>query len=239
MYSDQTIAFLSQSTEVPNFRKAKLAAPVSKFALAASQLYEREQSSSPEGKSDSVPGTIPLEASESVGEGSMSGSDVDFGDDDDDGNEAVDQATGGLNGKRMDRLRSDALFNYPVFAAGRVYTDSLMELLMAQAYFNPTEISFWEALLGIEDFDKVFNACFSMSYFTSAPFYRGFYITHFGLTLASFYRSTGTVLKWGVDRASPTRATAELAVTSTIRSPNWCPFQRNHCNSLKFNWLSI
>jgi len=33
-----------------------------------------------------------------------------------------------------------------------------MELLLAQAYFNPTEISFWEALLGIEDFDKVLYA---------------------------------------------------------------------------------
>lgn len=158
MYSDQTIAFLSQSTEVPNFRKAKLAAPVSKFALAAAELYERKKtSSSDDNNDDGSSAAVPLEASESASEGSMSGNEVDYGDDDD-GDEEVNEATGGLNGKRMDRLRSDALFNYPVFAAGRVYTESLMELLLAQAYFNPTEISFWEALLGIEDFDKVLYA---------------------------------------------------------------------------------
>jgi uncharacterized membrane protein YgcG len=181
MYSDQTMAFLSQSTEVPNFNKAKLAAPVKKFDLAAAALSVRLESMREKGLDpDSDPvvkaaldrkrakeaeETVAAEAaaraalflaSTASGNGSGNG-EGDDGGGSGAGTEKDEEATGGLNGKRMDKLRSDALFNYPVFAAGRVFTDSLMDLLMAQAYFNPTEVSFWEALLGIEDFDKVFN----------------------------------------------------------------------------------
>jgi hypothetical protein len=59
-----------------------------------------------------------------------------------------------ITSKRLAKLYDDALFNYPVFAAGRVYADSLMELLMAQAYFNPNEIAFWEAMLGVGEIDR-------------------------------------------------------------------------------------
>jgi hypothetical protein len=182
MYSDQTMAFLSQSTEVPNFNKAKLAAPVKKFDLAAAALSVRLESMREKGLDpDSDPvvkaaldrkrakeaeetaaaeaaarAALFLAASTASGNGSGNG-EGDDGGGSGAGTEKDEEATGGLNGKRMDKLRSDALFNYPVFAAGRVFTDSLMDLLMAQAYFNPTEVSFWEALLGIEDFDKVFN----------------------------------------------------------------------------------
>jgi hypothetical protein len=59
-----------------------------------------------------------------------------------------------LTSASVAKLVNDDLFNFPVFAAGRVYTDSMMELLMAQAYFNPSEINFWEALFGIGDHDE-------------------------------------------------------------------------------------
>lgn len=59
-----------------------------------------------------------------------------------------------ITSKRLAKLYDDALFNFPVFAAGRVYADSLLELLMAQAYFNPNEITFWEAMLGIDEIDR-------------------------------------------------------------------------------------
>ena len=42
---------------------------------------------------------------------------------------AGQEATGrpkNLIGARMEALNDSALFNYPVFAAGRVYTDSMM-----------------------------------------------------------------------------------------------------------------
>lgn len=59
------------------------------------------------------------------------------------------QAPATLSSIVMKSLTDQKIFLHQTFAAGRVFTNSLLDLLMAQAYFSPSEILFWEALVGI------------------------------------------------------------------------------------------
>lgn len=183
MYTDHSLAFLSQSTEVPNFDEAKTTAGGTAnhriSFMSAMRTMRREQMIeegldpvTPENAAalNRVTSTHLAALGQYHGSGSNLGASFDapalFGRQGRSQNEDGLQGAGALDdeddahehgatpsGKRMDRLRSDALFSFPVFAAGRVHTESMMELLMAQAYFNPSEIKFWEALLGIDDQD--------------------------------------------------------------------------------------
>jgi len=77
-----------------------------------------------------------------------------------------------LTSMRMQALSDDSLFAWPSYAAGRVFSETMIELLMAQGYFSPLEIRFWETLIGVQASsaaDVVQPPLFARSQFSDPP----------------------------------------------------------------------
>mmetsp|Transcript_30820 Transcript_30820/g.39708 ORF Transcript_30820/g.39708 Transcript_30820/m.39708 type:complete len:1001 (+) Transcript_30820:154-3156(+) len=163
LFEDIAVSFLGQSTEVPKFDRGNMSSirkqkrNNSKWELGAglkkySGNHEDEENKSSFEDDDDTPPKLPHKISEFGSFQLLDDVDVE--------KKTVIEEEGddffgkNITSKRLAKLYDDALFNYPIFAAGRVFADSLMELLMAQAYFNPNEICFWEAMLGIDEIDR-------------------------------------------------------------------------------------
>jgi hypothetical protein len=154
LFDDMAVGFLGQSTEVPKFDRgtAMLRRKNNKFKLGLKK-YSGEGASFEDENNEKAPNLQPkMKISEFGSFQLLDDVDVEKRQNvEEDGDEFFGR---NITSKRLSKLYDDALFNYPIFAAGRVFADSLMELLMAQAYFNPNEICFWEAMLGIDEIDR-------------------------------------------------------------------------------------